>query len=73
MALCAGRLRRITVSTSSPNARYETTPTDVNRIVMKIILPVSTFGNFSGSFIDSAMGMTDKQFSELASKCGAGN
>lgn len=53
-----GKLSKITVCTLSPNAMYDMAPTDVKRIVINTMVPVRTFGNLCGSFIDSVIGMT---------------
>src|SRR5438445_795044 len=57
VGLFCGKLRITTVLTSFPNAAYDKTPIEVNNIVMNTITPVNTFGNFSGSLIDSVIGM----------------
>ncbi len=60
-----GRLVMTTVWIADPNAMYESAPADANSTMTNAMTPVSARGNFSGSFIDSVIGMTNPMPSKV--------
>lgn len=63
----AGMFNKITVCTSLPKAKYEMNPTDKKIPVMNIMVPDNTLGNFSGSAMDSVIGITGNHDSSCVS------
>jgi hypothetical protein len=71
--LCWGKFKRITVWVLDPKVAYDKAPREVKRTVIPIMTPVNTLGNFSGSFIDSVMGIINPIPSNVNTiMCGAG-